>query len=88
MSLIKDDRLGRKSENAGKRKYGCGAFHRMYAVDIDERLYPCHRFVGLPEFCVGNIYEKQETETEQWCNVDDRDKCYVCRFLSSHGFAL
>ncbi len=67
-----------KIENAGKRKYGCGAFHRMYAVDIDERLYPCHRFVGLPEFCVGNIYKKQETETEQWCNVDDRDKCSVC----------
>lgn len=67
-----------KIENAGKRKYGCGAFHRMYAVDIDGSLYPCHRFVGLPEFCVGNIYGKQEKETEQWCNVDDRDKCSAC----------
>ncbi len=67
-----------KIENAGKRKYGCGAFHRMYAVDIDGKLYPCHRFVGIPEFCVGNIYEKQEKETEQCQHVNDRYKCSVC----------
>ena len=67
-----------KIENAGKREYGCGAFHRMYAVDIDGSLYPCHRFVGIPEFCVGSIYQAQGKETEQWCNVDDRYKCSVC----------
>ncbi|MCI8316756.1 MAG: SPASM domain-containing protein, partial [Lachnospiraceae bacterium] len=37
-----------------------------------------HRFVGIPEFCVGNIYEKQEKETEQCQHVNDRYKCSVC----------
>lgn len=67
-----------KIDNAGKREYGCGAFHRMYAVDIDGCLYPCHRFVGLPEFCVGSIYDEQRREVEKWLYVDERRKCSKC----------
>ena len=67
-----------KIDNATKRNYGCGAFHRMYAVDIDGSLYPCHRFVGHPEFSVGNIFDNKKNDVEKWHHVDSRDKCSSC----------
>ena len=67
-----------KIDNSGKRNYGCGAFHRMYAVDIDGRLYPCHRFVGISEFCLGSIYDEPIKESNLWHNADSRSKCSKC----------
>ena len=67
-----------KIDTSGKRKYGCGAFHRMYAVDIDGKLYPCHRFVGIPEFCLGSVYDDSTKENNLWHNVDSRNKCSKC----------
>lgn len=67
-----------KIDNAGKREYGCGAFHRTYAVDIDGYLYPCHRFVGLPQFRMGNIFTDSKYEVEKWKHVDYREKCSKC----------
>ncbi|MEW6446946.1 MAG: thioether cross-link-forming SCIFF peptide maturase [Bacillota bacterium] len=38
-----------------KRLTGCGAGFAYLAVGVDGRLYPCHQFVGMGEFCVGDV---------------------------------
>lgn len=69
-----------KIHNAGKRSNGCGAFKRMYAINIDGNIYPCHRFVGIPEFCLGNINDRivDGTDFLRDLDVDNRKKCASC----------
>lgn len=67
-----------KIDSSGKRNHGCGAFHKMYAVDIDGKLYPCHRFVGIPEFCLGSIFDVSVEESKLWQDVELRNKCSKC----------
>ena len=38
-----------------KRLSGCGAGHEYLAVTPDGYLYPCHQFVGQPEFQLGHV---------------------------------
>ncbi len=38
-----------------KRLSGCGAGHRYLAVTPDERLYPCHQFVGRERYLLGDL---------------------------------
>lgn len=38
-----------------KRLTGCGAGFAYVAVGVDGRLYPCHQFVGMDRFCIGDI---------------------------------
>lgn len=40
--------------NFEKRSCSCSAFIGAVAVDIDGKVYPCHRFVGTT-YCIGNI---------------------------------
>jgi uncharacterized protein len=37
----------------------CNAGQTTLAVAADGELYPCHRFVGYQEFCVGNVNDDQ-----------------------------
>jgi uncharacterized protein len=37
----------------------CNAGQTVLAVAADGELYPCHRFVGYQEFCVGNVNDEQ-----------------------------
>ncbi|WP_040193262.1 thioether cross-link-forming SCIFF peptide maturase [Clostridium culturomicium] len=39
-----------------KRISGCGAGHEYVAVTPDGEVYPCHQFVGNPDFLMGDIY--------------------------------
>ncbi|MBM7856092.1 uncharacterized protein JOC37_002517 [Desulfohalotomaculum tongense] len=41
-----------------KRLSGCGAGHEYMAVTPDGYLYPCHQFVGRPEFQIGHVSEE------------------------------
>lgn len=45
---------------AFKRIKGCGAGAEYVAVTPEGDIYPCHQFVGLPEFRMGNVNEKGE----------------------------
>ncbi len=57
-----------------KRLTGCGAGYDYLAVAPNGDFYPCHQFVGLPEFKLGNVVEKElNSEVAQ-------------RFLSAHIF--
>ncbi len=37
----------------------CNAGQTVLAVAADGELYPCHRFVGYQEFCIGNVNDEQ-----------------------------
>lgn len=39
-----------------KRLSGCGAGYEYLAVTYKGDLYPCHQFVGRPEYCMGDVY--------------------------------
>jgi uncharacterized protein len=40
-----------------KRLRGCGSGTEYMAVTPGGELYPCHQFVGQPEFLLGNVYD-------------------------------
>ena len=76
-----------------KRLSGCGSGTEYLAVTPWGDLYPCHQFVGIEEFKLGNVdtgIEKVELVDEfKLCNVYAKDKCRDCfaRFYCSGGCA-
>lgn len=78
----------RKFSQDGIRTKGCGAGNNMFAVDIDGKLYPCHRFVGLEEFAIGDV-NKQEYDSEKsfltgW-DLANFSECLNCIARNSCG---
>lgn len=76
-----------------KRLSGCGSGTEYLAVTPWGDLYPCHQFVGIPEYLMGNVYEgvkKSEIREEfRICNVYAKEKCKNCfaKFYCSGGCA-
>lgn len=76
-----------------KRLSGCGSGTEYLAVTPWGDLYPCHQFVGMEDFKLGNVdtgIEKPEMVDEfKLCNVYAKDKCRDCfaRFYCSGGCA-
>ncbi len=76
-----------------KRLSGCGSGTEYLAVTPQGELYPCHQFVGIEDFKLGNVYDgisKTELVEEfKLCNVYAKDKCKDCfaRFYCSGGCA-
>ena len=76
-----------------KRLSGCGSGTEYLAVTPWGDLYPCHQFVGMEEFKLGNVdtgIEKTELVDEfKLCNVYAKDKCRDCfaRFYCRGGCA-
>lgn len=76
-----------------KRLSGCGAGHEYLAVTPEGDLYPCHQFVGLKQFKVGNVgadeinMDIQASFKES--NIFTKGKCRSCwaRFYCSGGCA-
>ena len=75
-----------------KRLRGCGAGAEYLAVTPDGELYPCHQFVGNPDFRIGTIYEPDKLNEELRTkfakqNVYSRSGCRDCfaRFYCSGG---
>ena len=76
-----------------KRLSGCGSGTEYLAVTPWGDLYPCHQFVGVKDFLMGNVDEgitrtdiRDEFKT---CNVYAREKCKSCfaKFYCSGGCA-
>ena len=76
-----------------KRLSGCGSGTEYLAVAPNGDLYPCHQFVGMPEFLLGNV-DIGVTNTEvvnkfKLCNVYAKEECKTCfsKFYCSGGCA-
>lgn len=76
-----------------KRLAGCGSGTEYLAVTPDGELYPCHQFVGIPEFKMGSVDEgiTQLDLRNQFegCNVYSKEACKACwaKFHCSGGCA-
>ena len=60
---------------------GCGAGRRFISVTPEGDVYPCHRFVGMNRYKMGNILIGVENGRyeENWeQNVEKRDDCASC----------
>lgn len=76
-----------------KRLSGCGSGTEYLAVTPWGDLYPCHQFVGMEPYLMGNVDEgitKPEIVDEfKRCNVYTKEKCRNCfaKFYCSGGCA-
>lgn len=66
--------------NKRKKYYFCGAGRSLMAVSISGDIYPCHRFVGLDSFKMGNIQNYNSESREVYLNnsVLIYTKCMRC----------
>ena len=76
-----------------KRLAGCGSGTEYLAVTPEGDLYPCHQFVGMDAFKMGNVSEgvtnlNMRSQFEQ-CNVYSKEECKSCwaKFFCSGGCA-
>lgn len=76
-----------------KRLSGCGSGTEYLAVAPNGDLYPCHQFVGMPDFLMGNV-DTGVANTElqnkfKLCNVYAKEECKNCfsKFYCSGGCA-
>ena len=76
-----------------KRLSGCGSGTEYLAVAPSGDLYPCHQFVGMKDFLLGNV-DEGVTNTAvrdefKLCNVYAKEKCKNCfaKFYCSGGCA-
>lgn len=76
-----------------KRMSGCGSGTEYLAVTPWGDLYPCHQFVGIEEFLMGNVDEgitrPDIVDRFKGCNVYAKEKCRGCfaKFYCSGGCA-
>lgn len=76
-----------------KRLSGCGSGTEYLAVTPWGDLYPCHQFVGMDDFKLGNVFDGIDrtdiVDEFKLCNVYAKDKCKDCfaRFYCSGGCA-
>lgn len=65
-----------------KRLAGCGSGTEYLAVTPEGDLYPCHQFVGLPEFKMGDVKEgidRADIRSQfEKCNVYSKKECSDC----------
>ena len=65
-----------------KRLVGCGSGTEYLAVAPNGDLYPCHQFVGMNDFLLGNVetgvVNSGVTEKFQKCNVYSKQECRTC----------
>ncbi|MBQ8905921.1 MAG: thioether cross-link-forming SCIFF peptide maturase [Ruminococcus sp.] len=74
-----------------KRLRGCGCGNEYVAITPDGDIYPCHQFVGIPEYKMGNLDEgsfNEEMKSEfASAHVYSKPTCRECwaRFYCSGG---
>lgn len=74
-----------------KRLRGCGCGNDYVAITPDGDIYPCHQFVGMDEYKMGNIDEgtfNQEMKADfANCHVYSKPECRKCwaKFYCSGG---
>ncbi|MBP0955994.1 MAG: thioether cross-link-forming SCIFF peptide maturase [Oscillospiraceae bacterium] len=74
-----------------KRLRGCGSGNEYVAITSDGDIYPCHQFVGIPEYLMGNIHSgefnsdiKKDFAAAHIYNKEDCRRCWA-KFYCSGG---
>lgn len=74
-----------------KRLRGCGSGNEYIAISPDGDIYPCHQFVGIDKFLMGNIHEgtfdldiKNEFAASHVYSKPECKKCWA-KFYCSGG---
>lgn len=76
---------------AAKRMTGCGAGYQYLAVTPEGEIYPCHQFVGHPEYLLGDVREgitnTRLQERFRRAHIYNKRPCRACwaRFLCGGG---
>ena len=76
-----------------KRISGCGAGTEYAAITPDGDIYPCHQFVGIPEWLLGNVctgaFDTEKQSAFEGCNVRTKEACRKCwaKYYCSGGCA-
>ncbi|OOB80129.1 MAG: thioether cross-link-forming SCIFF peptide maturase [Epulopiscium sp. Nuni2H_MBin003] len=76
-----------------KRLAGCGSGTEYLAVTPEGDLYPCHQFVGIDEFKMGDVFNgvinTVKRDEFSSCNVYQKEDCTSCfaKFYCSGGCA-
>lgn len=79
-----------------KRLAGCGSGYEYLAVSPEGDLYPCHQFVGMEDFKMGNVSTLEDKGLNQEIqsqfmnsNIYTKDECRKCwaKFYCSGGCA-
>ena len=76
-----------------KRLSGCGSGTEYVAIAPNGDIYPCHQFVGMPDFLLGNvdegIWNTEVVNKFKLCNVYAKEECKNCfsKFYCSGGCA-
>ncbi len=76
-----------------KRLSGCGSGHEYIAVTPEGDIYPCHQFVGMDEYKMGNVFdgiiEEQIQKKFKDSNIYTKKECSECwaKFYCSGGCA-
>lgn len=74
-----------------KRLRGCGSGNEYVAITPDGDIYPCHQFVGIPEFKMGNLqdgtFDMSIKERFAKTHVYAKEDCKKCwaKFYCSGG---
>lgn len=70
-----------KIHSGGPRTHSCGAGKYTIAVDVRGNLFPCHRFVGEKDYCIGNIYDDVLNKQKEFisnAHINSRTTCSNC----------
>lgn len=74
-----------------KRAVGCSAGSEYVAVTPEGDLYPCHQFVGIDEYLLGDVVNgiTNDIKTTEFkaCNIFAKDECKDCwnKYFCSGG---
>lgn len=69
-----------------KRLLYCGSGRSTFALSVQGKFYPCHRFVGQPEYCLGSLDSGIDRRLNQQHPLLCNPKCQKCgiRYACGH----
>lgn len=73
---VRDTRVVRE-----KRRFYCGAGRGLLTLSSEGAFYPCHRFVGNPDYCLGTLeagIDESKRAPFRALHVDARPECRAC----------